>query len=135
MESNNIIEASNKKIIKNRSTKKDLYKKEQEVILNKINIILNINKDNNTIYLCDIENDQNKKKLIFDLLDEIKKVFKTGSWGFFKKEICKENHFLLCKTIYKEMGYQIITKPIDITRNNEKIRTTKYTIGKITIEL
>lgn len=131
MENNNII-ASNKK---HRSTKKDLYKKEQEEILNKINTILGIDKDNNIIYLYDIENDLTKKKLIFDLLDDIKKVFKIGSWGFFKKEICQENHFLLCKTIYKEMGYQIISKPLDIVRNNEKIRTTKYTIGKITINM
>ena len=120
------------KITKNRSTKKDLYKKEQEEILNKINTILGINKDNNTIYLYDIENDETKKAQILALSEDVQKYFKAGDWGFYKTEACKYNHVLLCKSIYKEMGYKILSKAIDISRNNEKIRTTQYIIGKIT---
>ena len=123
------------KITKNRSTKKDLYKKEQEEILNKINTILGISKDNNTIYLYDIENDENKKAQILALSDDVQKCFKYSKWGFYSKEECKGNHVLLCKSIYKDMGYQIIGKAFDITRNNEKIRTTKYIIGKFNINL
>ncbi len=123
------------KIIKNRSTKKDLYKKEQEEILNKINNILGINKDNNTIYLYDIENDINKKEQILALSDDIQKYFKAGDWGFFKTDICKNNHVLLCKSIYKDMGYQILSKNTHIKRNDNKINTKEYTIGKITITM
>lgn len=118
-----------------RSTKKDLYKKEQEEILNKINTILGISKDNNTIYLYDIENDESKKEQILALSDDVRKYFKTSNWAFYKDEECKGNHVLLCKSIYKDMGYQIIGKAVDITRNNEKIRTTKYVIGKFNINL
>ncbi len=131
MEDNNAFESDNK-IKRNRPCKKEIFKDEQIEILNKINKILGITKDNNIIYLYDIENDEKKKKEIFDLLEDIKRVFKTGSWGFFKKEVCSNNHFLLCKTIYKEFGYEILTKPLDIIRENKKIRTTKYTIGKFT---
>ncbi len=123
------------KITKNRSTKKDLYKKEQEEILNKINTILGISKDNNTIYLYDIENDNNKKEQILGLSDDVKKYFKTSNWAFYKDDECKGNHVLLCKSIYKDMGYQVLGKALDITRNNEKIRTTKYVIGKFNINL
>ncbi len=123
------------KIKKNRSTKKDLYKKEQEEILNKINTILGISKDNNTIYLYDIENDNNKKEQILGLSDDVKKYFKTSNWAFYKDDECKGNHVLLCKSIYKDMGYQVLGKALDITRNNEKIRTTKYVIGKFNINL
>ena len=121
------------KITKNRSTKKELFKKEQEEILNKINTILGINKDNNTIYLYDIENDETKKEQILALSDDVQKYFKAGNWSFFRDEECKGNHVLLCKSIYKDLGFQVLGKAIDITRNNEKIRTTKYTIGKVTI--
>ena len=131
----NINESKKPKITKNRSTKKDLYKKEQEEILNKINTILGISKDNNTIYLYDIENDDDKKNQILALSDDVKKYFKTSNWAFYKDEECKGNHVLLCKSIYKDMGYKIINKAVDITRNNEKIRTTKYVIGKITITM
>jgi len=80
------------KITKNRSTKKELFKKEQEEILNKINTILGINKDNNTIYLYDIENDETKKEQILALSEDVQKYFKAGDWGFFKTESCKGNH-------------------------------------------
>lgn len=125
------IKESKPKIIKNKSTKKELYAKEQEGILNKINKILGISNDNNIIYLYDIENDEEKKKQILDLSDSVKKYFKSGDWGVFKTPQCMNNHMLLCKSIYKAMDYQIISKAIDIVRNNEKIRTTRYTIGKL----
>ncbi len=123
------------KIKKNRSTKKDLYKKEQEEILNKINTILGISKDNNTIYLYDIENDNNKKEQILGLSDDVKKYFKTSNWAFYKDDECKGNHVLLCKSIYKDMGYQILSKNAHIKRNDNKINTKEYTIGKITITM
>ncbi len=124
--------ASDNIIVKkrNKPTKKDLYKKERQDILNRINTILGINKDNNTIFLYDIENDLNKKTQIFALSDDVKKYFKVGTWGVFCKKECQDNHFLLCKSIYKDMGYEVISKAVDITRDNNKIRTTKYTIGQ-----
>ena len=128
-------ESKKPKITKNRSTKKDLYKKEQEEILNKINTILGISKNNNTIYLYDIENDENKKEQILALSDNVKKYFKTSNWAFYKDEECKGNHVLLCKSIYKDMSYQIISKNAYIKRNDTKINTKEYTIGKITITM
>ena len=141
MELNKVFASKNKdnsekpKITKNRSTKKDLYKKEQEEILNKINTILGINKDNNTIYLYDIENDEDKKKEILALSGDVHKYFKTGSWGFYTKDECKDNHVLLCKSIYKELGYQVLSKNAYIKRNDKKINTKEYTIGKVSITM
>ena len=118
-----------------RSTKKDLYKKEQEEILNKINTIFGISKENNTIYLYDIENDESKKEQILALSDDVRKYFKTSNWAFYKDEECKGNHVLLCKSIYKDMGYQILSKNAHVKRNNTKINTKEYTIGKIMITM
>lgn len=123
------------KIKKNRSTKKDLYKKEQEELLAKINIILGINKDNNTLYLYDIENDKDKREKILALSDDVRKYFTASNWSFYRDELCKNNHVLLCKSIYKEMGYTVLSKNGYIKRNNEKIKTVLYTIGKITINM
>jgi len=135
MELNQIFNTDNIKTkpLRNRSTKKDLYKKEQENILNKINNILGINKDNNIVYLYDIENSDEKTKQILDLSEDVKKYFKAGDWGFFKTEACKNNPVLLCKSVYKDMGYLVFGKAIDIFRNDVKIRTTQYMIGKISL--
>lgn len=122
-----------KKEIKQRikPTKKEFYKKERQDILDKINNIIGINSNNNYIYLYDIENDNKKKESILALSDDVKKYFKMGNWAFYKDVECQNNHVLLCKSIYKDMDYQIISKPMDIQRDNKKIRTTRYTICKI----
>ncbi len=122
-----------KKEIKQRikPTKKEFYKKERQDILDKINNIIGITKDNNVFYLYDIENDMDKKKEIFDLSPDIKKYFKSGDWAVFKTETSKDNHTLLCKNIYKDMGFKIFKKAIDINRNDKKIRTTEYTVIKM----
>ncbi len=134
MEDNNAFESDNK-IKRNRPCKKELFKEEQIEILNKINNILGITKDNNILYLYDIENDEKKKKEILNLSDDIKKYFKAGNWSFYRDEICYNNHVLLCKCIYKEMGYKILSKQRDIIRNNNKIKTTQYIIGKVVISI
>lgn len=119
-----------KKEIKQRikPTKKEFYKKERQDILDKINNIIGITKDNNIFYLYDIENNMDKKKEIFDLAHDIKKYFKTGSWAVFNREISKDNHVLLIKSVFKDMEYQVIGKAYDVTRDGNKIRTTKYII-------
>jgi len=124
-----------KKITRQRPTKKELYKKEREEILNKINSILGISKDNNNIYLYDIENDEEKKQKILALSEDVKKYFKAGDWGVFKTELCKNNAILLFKSIYKEINYQILAKNAYIKRNDVKINTREYTIGKISITM
>ncbi len=120
---------------KNKPTKQEFFEKEQNEILKKINNILGISKDNNKIYLYDIENDKDKREKILALSPEVRKAFKCGSWGFFREELCKDNHVLLCKSIYKAMGYQILSKQTDIIRENQKIKTMQYIIGKINITM
>ena len=115
---------------KKRATKKELYKKEQEEILDKINNILGISKDNNTIILYDLENDADKRDKLLALSDDIQKAFCSSKWGFFTKDICKNNHVLLVKSVFKAMDLTIIPNPYFIVSNNNKIRTTKYKIGK-----
>jgi len=125
------MEPTKSKITKKRSTKKELYKKERKEILNKINKILGINEDNNIIYLYDIENDENKKEQILALSESVKKYFKAGNWALYRDEESKDNHFLLCKSVYKEMDYSVTSRNSAIKRNNVRIQTPKYTISKI----
>lgn len=123
--------ASDKKIIKrNRRPKNELFYEEREQVINKINHILGINNDNNILYLYDLQKDNDKKEKILALSDDVKKYFKAGDWAFFKKEESKDNYVLLFKSVYKDMGWQLFSSNTTITRDNQKIRTTKYGIVK-----
>ncbi len=113
-----------------RSSKKELYKSERLELLDKLNKILGIDENNNKIYLCDIENDDEIKLQILSLVSDVKKYFKCGGWTVFCKEQCKDNHVSLMKYIYKDMGYDIISKQI-ASKNNNEVTTSLYTICKI----
>ena len=52
--------------------KSELYKKEQEEIVDKIIKILNL-ENNNIINLCDLDNEYDKQKQIMELIPEIRK--------------------------------------------------------------
>ena len=49
------------KIQENNDEKSDKYKNERREILKKINNILNVNNDNNTIFLCDLNTVKQKQ--------------------------------------------------------------------------
>ncbi len=126
----NIIE-NKKKQTRIKPTKKDLYDNERLEILDKLNKILGITKDNYIIYLYDIENDKEINKKIYELESDVRKYFRVGNWGIFRKESMKGNHVVFAKSIYKEMNYSVISTPVHIKRDNKVINTTKYTILKI----
>ncbi len=127
----NTIASNNKTTIKrNRRPKHELFEKEREEIITKINEILGINNDNNILYLYDLQNDMDKKEKILALVNDIQKYFSASDWGFFKKESSRENYILLCKSVYKDMNWQVFSSNTNITRDNKKIRTIKYGIIK-----
>lgn len=122
-----------KNITRNKPTKQEFFKKEQEDILNKINNIMGINESNNVLYLYDIENDSDKRQRVLALLDDIKKYFKASKWYYITSGDL-DNYFSLIKSLYRDMKYDILGTACNIIRNEKKIRTTKYIIGKLNIK-
>ena len=58
--------------------KTELYINERQIILEKIFEILNIDDSNNTFFLKDLDNDDNKQNLILELELDIRKYFVCG---------------------------------------------------------
>ena len=61
--------------------KTELYINERQIILEKIFEILNIDDSNNTFFLKDLDNDNNKQNLILELELDIRKYFVCGHWA------------------------------------------------------
>ncbi len=115
-----------------RSTKKELYKREREEIIKKINNLLEINERKNYVYLYDIENDERIKEEINNMSEEIKKYFKVGNWNYYimKNNGEKPLEIGLIRAVYRDDDIIMSTKEKQIEREGKKIRTTIYYLIK-----
>jgi hypothetical protein len=114
------------KNIGGRPKKAELFKKERLEILNNLNNILGITKNNNTFYIYDIN--EHKQKTINNMIDSIKKYFKGKSNAIFSKEGTDRIWLCIIKIIYKEMNIKMIHSNTVIIRNNNKIKSGFYTL-------
>lgn len=109
-------------------TKTELYPIEREEILNKIFEILNINKNNNTFSLGDLDSDEKIQNQILELENDIKKYFICGSWFCFASLNVKRKVLSIIKNIMKVMNYKMISKRklIKIKNSDKKHQDTFY---------
>ena len=105
--------------------KSELYKKEQEEIVDKIITILDL-KNNNVINLCDLDSDINKQKQIMELIPEIRKYYSfNGIKAVGEPNKIKRPWLSIIKHLIKKK-YNIISLDHHFTENGKHIRTQKY---------
>jgi hypothetical protein len=131
----NIISNENKKI-SGRPKKNDIYIRERNDIIAKLNDILEINNDKNYFILYDLNNNIYKQQQILALKDDIKKYFICSKWAFFNSSThdkIKKDYLSLIRSVYKYMNYQITYKTKKIKLNDEIISTCIYYISRISL--
>lgn len=112
-----------------RKNKTKLYAVEQAEILDKFNKILGFEDSTNTIYKYDMDNNKEQKTKLLELIPDIKKYFNTRHWTFTNEtQSAKENHIKLMLNLYKSLGYGVTSDLVNVDREGNKLRTTKYTI-------
>tara|TARA_Y100000310_G_C20399827_1_gene676863 strand:+ start:185 stop:535 length:351 start_codon:yes stop_codon:yes gene_type:complete len=105
--------------------KSELYKKEQDEILQKIINILDLDNEN-SITLHELDTNKEKQQLILDLIPTIRKYFSYACMkGVREPEKVKRPYLSIIKHITKSK-YNIYNTDYRVIINNEKIRTTKY---------
>jgi hypothetical protein len=109
--------------------KSELYKKEQEEIIDKIIKILDLeNKKTYTIY--ELDNNLEIQKQIVELIPEIRKWFSFNNMkAVGEPERIKRPWLSIIKMIKPK--YTIESKDFQFTENGKYIRTHKYTFIKI----
>ncbi len=110
---------SEEKEVKVRASKKknDIYKKEQEKVVERLNEILGIDESNNKFILEELKRDEERQRKIIELEEEIKRVFVYHDWPYFKGIV--ENKWLsLLRSIYKNTNYELSYR--QTTKGGEK---------------
>jgi hypothetical protein len=103
-----------------------LYKQEQDELVNKIINILELDNDN-SIILYNLDNDQNKKNKILELIPEIRKYYSFSTIiGASEPDKAKRPYLSIIKQITKSK-YKINSYDYRIKQEDkEDIRTKKY---------
>ena len=121
-------------IKKNKISKEELYKNERLEFFNELNNFLGLTDDCHTLIFNKINNDNELKQFIIDNEIKIKKYFKYGKWGYFRKTSKQKEIAYLIKNIYKNFNYIIHTKLINLKDNDNIIKATQiifYKPGRI----
>jgi hypothetical protein len=122
----------NNKRYKKRSTKKEMYQEKRENFIQELNKIIGVDEKNKYVYKYEIETNKEFENYIKEHMVEIRKMWKTGLWGYFsnKKEKGMGNILGLYRSLLNNSGYVMFSKQKTKTLNNEKDLKTLYYIEK-----
>ena len=126
----------NCKRCKKRSTKKEMYNEEREKFIQELNKIIGVDENNNYVYKCEIEKNKEFENYIKDHMIEIRRMWKTGLWGYFSNDVKKGsgNILGLYRSLLNNSGYVMFSKQKTKTLNDEKDIKTLYYIEKKNIK-
>ena len=112
--------------------KSELYKKEQDEIIEKIVMILDLD-NKNTYTLYELDNNKEIQNKIMELIPEIRKWFSfNGIKAVGDPEKIKRPWFSIIKQLTKTR-YNIESKDFQFTENGKHIRTHIYKFNLITL--
>ncbi len=115
-----------------RRNKKQLYDKERNDIINKLNQLIGLNQNNNSVLLQELRDNNELKQELISMKDDIKKYYRCCRWGYFVSENNNQqgDEITLLKSILKDHGYSIYRKDITADKYNEKKRYTTIKLIK-----
>jgi hypothetical protein len=105
------------------------YKDQQIEILSKIYNIIGLDENKRSFYTHEIEYDENKRKEIEDLHEDITNYFSSSYWycSNNKKKVNKL-YISLIRNILKKMSIKYNSQSCKIKINNKYINSTQYTL-------
>lgn len=119
-----MIKKSSHTVIRNRLSKAERYKKEREEFILELEKKIGLTEDIRGVLLYDLEHNENLKEYLKKKIEEIKKLYKCGTWNYFVKQHTKEGEKLseisLLKCILKSEKYKLKTSRLVAERGGTK---------------
>ena len=131
MSNGNTSDSSNeRKKTRNKPTKAQQFKEERQKIILELENLMGLSETNRGVLLYDLEHNERLKEHLKEIIPQIRKYYKCGTWNYFIQP--EENRDLigLLKSILKNENYQLINKKkfLDIT-GVKKLYTQLYIIN------
>ncbi len=119
---NNNVVSSDSSNERKRKTKKELYSKNRNEFMENLNKLLGLNKENNSIFYYELENNKQAREYVRNNIENIRKYFKTGTWGYFSNDSLKGmgNEIGLIRSLYTDCDFDITSKLKTHTFNGVK---------------
>ncbi len=99
---------------RNRPCKSERFTKEREEIIKELESIIGLNESTRGILLNDLEQNQDLRNYLKNMIPEIKKIYKCGTWNYFVRQHEKNtsdiDEISLLKSIFKDEKYKLISK-------------------------
>ena len=129
---NNINNSAEIVVISKTRNKKTKFIEERKEVIAKLKNIMGLNETKNTLFLYELENNQELKTQMELMILNIKKYYKCGTWGYFSKDVKKGsgNYVNLVRAIFIDDGYDIHSRDKIAEFNNIKKRYTLLTFIK-----
>jgi len=109
---------------KSRITKEELYNKERLILIKEIEKKVGLTDEKRGILIYDLERNEELKEYLKSKIEEIRKLYRCGTWNYFVRQHTKEGEepsiICLLKSILKSEGYELITKRVIAERENKK---------------
>jgi hypothetical protein len=113
--SSSIDNSSNEtKRTRNKPTKAQQFKEERHKLILELENLMGLSGTNRGVLLYDLERNEELKKYLKEIVPEVKKIYKCGTWNYFVNQHTKEDEEIseisLLKSIFKDDKYEIISK-------------------------
>jgi CRISPR/Cas system-associated endonuclease Cas3-HD len=107
--------------MRTRKTKEDKYKEEREELIKELENLIGLNESNRKILSNDLEREEIKARMR-ELSEKISKIYSVSRWGYYSKDIKKGmgNEITLLRSVFKNSGYNIVSKRKTIERDGKK---------------
>lgn len=127
----NLINNNNNITKKIRRNKKTFYFNERENIFQQLKNLMDLD-DDNTILLNKLQDNQELKNKLIELIDDIKKYYRCSTWGYFVSinNGEKGDKITLLRSIFKDHDYKIFSKDIVTEYLGVKKRYTQLFFSK-----
>ncbi len=105
----------NSKVVKtrNKKTKAETFQNERTLFIDELEKKMGLTETNRGVLLYELENNEELKKYLRDKIPEIQKLYKCGSWNYFKtSKDTKNNEIGLLKSIFKNENYKLLNKQV-----------------------
>lgn len=108
------------------------YPNERETICKRLIEILEVEPEENSFLLCDLDEDVSKQEKILAMKEEINKYFRVSNISTFKPDFkCKRPYLSIVRSILRQQNYTVDNSPFFVKYEGGLMkRTVKYVIRR-----